>query len=323
MPRDALVLESVSDLYSTLGVARSATPQEIKKAYRKLASKLHPDKNPGPANEAKFKKLTEAYEVLSNETRRSAYDEFGDIALRGGFDVNRARAMKNGFPGGFPGGGMPEGVDMGDLFGGAGGQGQGGLGDMLGDLFGRARGRGGPRPGRGYDITSTVSLEFADAVCGTTVKLTPTGGGEGMSVRIPPGAQDGGKMRLRGQGGAGRSGGPPGDLVLTVEVKAHSHFRREGDDLHLDLPLTLAEAYHGGQVPVPTPHGEVKLRVVAGTQSGQKARLRGKGVHRKDAEPGDLYVRFLVTYPDASEAMAKLVDEISAGAPDPRAGIAF
>ncbi len=305
------------DLYSTLGVDRNATSPEIKKAYRKLASKLHPDKNPGPANEQKFKKLTEAYEVLSNDERRAAYDEFGDIALRQGFDVARARAMKNGFPGG----GMPDG--MGDLFGGGGGPGPGGLGDMLGDLFGRARGRGGPRPGRGYDTSSTVVLEFVDAVRGTTVKVASSSDSEGMSLRIPPGAQDGSKIRLRGQGGAGRSGGPPGDLVLTVEVKTHPQFRREGDDLHLDLPLTLREAYHGAQVPVPTPHGEVRLKVMPRTQSGQKARLRGKGVHRKETEPGDLYVRFLVIYADAGEETARLIDELSVDAPDPRKSIAF
>jgi curved DNA-binding protein len=309
----------VSDPYSTLGVARGATPQEIKKAYRKLASQLHPDKNPGAANEQKFKQITVAYEILSDEKKRGAYDEFGDVSLRPGFDADRARAMKNGFPGG----GIPDGVDLGDLFGGGGGP--GGLGDMLGDLFGRARGggRGGARPARGYDVTSTVTLEFVDAVRGTTVKLAPVGVSEGVTVRIPPGAQSGQKMRLRGQGGAGRSGGPPGDLVLTVEVKPHAHFMRDEDNLNLELPLTLAEAYHGAQIMVPTPHGEVKLKVPPRTQSGQKMRLRGKGVHRKDAEPGDLYVRFLVMYPDGDERVGALVDELCQTATDPRSGLAF
>lgn len=313
---------AVADLYSELGVARGASAQEVKKAYRKLAAKYHPDKNPGAANEEKFKRATLAYEVLSDEKKRAAYEEFGDVALRPGFDAERARAMKNGFGGGFPGGGFPEGVDLNDLFGGAGGG--GGLGDMLGDLFGRTRGaRGGARPVRGYDMTSKVTLDFVDAVRGTTVQLSSTDGSEPVSVRIPAGAADGSTLRLRGKGGAGRGGGPPGDLVLTVEVRPHAHFKREGDDLHLDLPLTLAEAYHGAHVPVPTPYGEVKLKVPARTQSGQKTRLRGKGVQRKGATPGDLYLRFLVVYADVGDRTAALVDELSADAPNPRKDLAF
>jgi curved DNA-binding protein len=307
-------LAGVPDLYSVLGVEKTASQQDIKKAYRKLAAKLHPDKNPGKANEQRFKQITQAYEVLGDDGKRALYDEFGEVSLRPGFDAERARAMK-----GFGGGGGS--FDFGDFFGG-GGQ-SGGLGDMLGDLFGRTRGRGAPR-GRGYDVASSVALDFVDAIRGTTLKLAPSGGGEAVTVRIPPGAQDGSKVRVRGKGGAGRGGGAPGDLVLTLEVKPHKFFSRVGDDLYLDLPLTIGEAYHGAQVPVPTPHGEVKLRVPARTQSGQKMRLRGKGVHRKDHEPGDLYVRFQVIYPDADgEAVTEAIDELAKVTPDPRRGIAF
>lgn len=320
-------MSAVPDLYSVLGLARGASVQEVKKAYRKLAAKYHPDKNPGAANEQKFKEATVAYEVLSDDKKRAAYEEFGDISLRPGFDAERARAMKNGFGGGFPGGGFPgggfpEGVDLGDLFGGGGGA--GGLGDMLGDLLGRTRGGRGPRPVRGYDVTSTVTLDFVDAVRGTTVKVATGSGADGVTVRIPPGANHGSTLRLRGQGGAGRGGGPAGDLVLSVEVRPHPHFSREGDDLLLELPLTLGEAYHGAQVVVPTPHGDVKLKVPPRTQSGQKARLRGKGVHRRGAEPGDLYVRFLVHYPMGDDAEeVRRIDELSAATPPPRQGLAF
>lgn len=314
----------MADLYDLLGVARTATPPEIKKAYRKLASKLHPDKNPGKASEQRFKKVTEAYEVLVDEKKRAAYDEFGDIALRPGFDADRVRAAQRG--GGFPGGfGAGDATDFGDLFGGGGGGGAGGLGDMLGDLFGRTRGRGGaPRAARGFDVTSTATLDFVDAIRGTTVTLTLSTGGEPITVRIPPGAASGSKLRIRGKGGDGRQGGPPGDLILTLEVRPHPHFRREADDLELDLPITVAEAYFGAAVTLPTPHGDVKLKVRPHTQSGQKARLRGKGIHRKDHEPGDLYVRFLIVLPeDEAEALASAITLLAENTRGPREGITF
>ncbi len=311
----------MADLYDVLGVARTATAPEIKKAYRKLAAKLHPDKNPGKASEQRFKKVTEAYEVLSDEKRRAAYDEFGDLALRPGFDADRVRAAGRG--GGFPGGfGAGDAGDFGDLFGGGGGA--GGLGDMLGDLFGRTRGRGAPRATRGFDVTSTAALDFVDAIRGATVTLTLSTAGEPITVRIPPGAASGSKLRIRGKGGAGRQGGPPGDLILSLEVRPHPHFRREADDLEVDLPITVAEAYFGASVSLPTPHGEVKLKVRPHTQSGQKSRLRGKGIHRKDHEPGDLYVRFLIVMPDEGAAeLESAVTLLAEHTHNPREGLAF
>jgi curved DNA-binding protein len=321
---------TVNDPYSVLGVSRSASQDEIKKAYRKLASRLHPDKSVGKASEQRFKDVTGAYEVLGDGDKRALYDEFGDISLRAGFDAERARAAKNfngfgGFSGG-PGGGAQ--FDLGDLFGGRtaqpGGSG-GGIEDVLGDLFGGGggrRGQGGMRR-KGQDAASTVSIGFADAVRGTTLKLTPSDGGDLISVRIPPGANDGSRVRVRGKGGAGM-GGPPGDLILTLSVHSHPHFSRDGEDLLLELPISIKEAYAGAQVTVPTPHGEVKLTVPERVQSGQKMRLRGKGVAPKGKPAGDLYVRFMVMYPEGEGAdFEKALDALGSLEGDPRDGISF
>ena len=314
----------VQDLYSVLGVSKGASEQEVKKAYRRLASELHPDKNPGATTEQRFKEVTGAYEVLGDKDKRALYDEFGEVSLRAGFDADAARAARNfgGFGGGHPGQGGVN-FDVGDLFGGDGG---GGFGDMLGDLFRRTRGPGAgqPRAQRGHDTISNVTVSFAHAVKGTTLKLSPRGGGEVMTVRIPAGADDGSRVRVRGKGGLGAHGAPPGDMLLVIAVEPHPHFTRDGDDLHLDLPITLSEAYSGGQVVVPTPHGEVKLTVPARVQSGQKMRLRGKGVARKGKPVGDLYVRFMVEYPSsADEAVAAAIETLDGYQQDPRRDLDF
>ncbi len=315
-----LYVVRVPDLYSVLGVGKDASTQDIKKAYRKLAAKLHPDKNPGKAGEQRFKQATEAYEVLSDANKRAAYDEFGDAALRPGFDAERARAAKN--YGGFGGGAGDIGFDLSDLFrsGRAGGS-MGDIGNMVEGIFGGTRRRA--RATKGRDVESRVKLDFVDAIRGTTLSFA-TPDGEQATVRIPAGADEGSRVRVAGKGEPGRGGGPAGDLVLVIELAPHKFFTRQGADLHLELPLTLAEAYHGAQIHVPTPHGEVKLKVPARTQSGQKMRLRGKGVHRKDREPGDLYVRFMVMYPEhGGPEVVKAIDQLAFATPDPRSGIAF
>jgi curved DNA-binding protein len=330
----------VKDPYAALGVSQAADTKEIKKAYRRLASELHPDKNPGKSAEKRFKDVTRAYEVLADAERRKLYDEFGEISLQSGFDAERARAAQNfgGF-GGFGGGGGRA-VNLEDLFaGGAGGAASGGFGDMLGDLFRRTRGSdstghvAAASALRGRDTKSKVALDFVDAIKGTTLKLTPTSSaGEAITVRIPPGAKDGSRVRVKGQGGGGQNGGPPGDLLLTLVVRPHDHFARDGADLLLDLPITIGEAYRGAQVRVPTPDGEVKLTVPAGTQSGDRLRLRKKGVVRKNKKPGDMFVRFLVRYPVAAEpadgdadanqaALDEAIDVLADASPDPRADI--
>jgi curved DNA-binding protein len=317
---------SPKDLYSVLDVPRTADAETIKKAYRKLAGKLHPDKNQGDkAAEARFKQVNHAYDVLGDDKKRKLYDEFGEDGLREGFDADRQRAYRDWAtrqgPRGGGGAGFPQGgetVDLNDLFGGR----VGGFGDLFGDLVGRARRQRGPA--KGPDLESEVTIDFASAVRGATLELYPQGKhAEAVTVRIPAGAGDGSRVRIAGQGGVSPSGGSRGDLVLTLHVTPHEHFRRDGDDLHLDLPVTVAEAYKGAKVRVPTIDGEVSLKVPEGTQSGQVVRLRGKGVHKKGSHPGDLYVHFLVQIPkDGGAVVADLIDRLAQyQSEDPRQGI--
>lgn len=315
----------MADLYQMLGVPKGASKKEIKKAYRKLAGELHPDKKPGAAGEARFKEVTTAYEVLSDDKKRALYDEFGDVSLRSGFDANAARAARSF--GGFGGGNAH--FDLSDLFGGgaqnvhAGG---GGFGDMLGDLFRRTRSGppGAAPPRRGQDHTSSVKISFTDAIKGTTLRLSPSGGGEPISVRIPAGAADGSRVRVRGKGSPGVGHAPPGDLLLTLTVEPHPYFTRDGDDLRVDVPVTLGEAFGGAQIMVPTPHGEVKLTVPKGVQSGQVVRLRGKGVSRGQKGAGDLFVRFMVVYPKSDDPdVAAAIETIAKHEEDPRQKLSF
>jgi curved DNA-binding protein len=323
------------DFYSVLGISRSATADEIKKSYRKLASKLHPDKNPGnKAAEAQFKEVNRAYEVLSDTKKRSLYDEFGEEALREGFDAERVRQYKAwaGQQGARPGagGGVPFNIE--DLLRGAGAGGQtgfdaegaGGVGDLFGDLFGggRRRRRG---PARGPDQESEITIDFSAAVRGGTFTLRTSDSTEPVTVRIPPGADEGSKLRIAGQGVPGSNGGARGDLLLYIHVRPHPFFRREKNDLHLDLPVTAGEAYSGAKVKVPTPDGAVALKVPPHTQSGQVARLKGKGVARKSGPPGDLYVHFQIQLPTAETDDVKRAIEVlgAVTTEDPRANIEF
>lgn len=316
------------DLYGVLGVPKTADEETIKKAFRKLAMKYHPDKNPGKANEARFKEVNQAQEVLSDPKKRALYDEFGEESLSQNFDADRARVIRQygggGGRGGRPGPGGQT-VDIQDIFGGGGPAGGGDFSDILGDLFNRGGGgrqRGAPRPSRGQDIEAEVTIEFASAVKGTTLELTL--GSTPVPVRIPAGANEGSRLRIPGQGSPGAFGGPPGDLRITVHVTPHPLFKREEDDLHLDLPLTLAEAYRGEKVKIPTPDGDVTLKVPPRTQTGNMTRLRGKGVARKGKEPGDLYVRFLVHVPTEDDPeVAKAIDLLADKVPDPRVGMKF
>jgi len=307
------------DLYSVLGVAKTADADVIKKAYRKLATQLHPDKNPGNKKvEERFKHVNHAYDVLSDEKKRKLYDEFGEEGLREGFDAERVRAYRDwasrqGARGGASGYGRGgEQVNLEDLFaqGGGAAGGASGFGDLFGDLFSRSRRQRGPV--KGPDLESEITIDFASALKGTMLELRPQGlGGTPVTVRIPAGADEGSRVRIAGQGAPSPSGGARGDLVLTIHVTPHQYFRRDGDDLHLDLPVTVAEAFHGAKVKVPTIDGSVALKVPEKTQSGQTVRLRGKGVARKGRTAGDLYVHFLIQIPADGEEVTRLVDELS------------
>jgi molecular chaperone DnaJ len=321
------------DFYAILGVAADADAAAIKKAYRKLARKLHPDQNPGnKAAEKRFKEIGEAYAVVSNPEERKQYDAI--------------RSMSHGgarFTSGGPGGGGAGFEDVfSNLFGGGGGGGGGGgnvrfntgrggagqpnIEDLLGGMFGQQGGGGyrppaGPR--RGVDLEARTTLSFRDAVEGSTVTLS-TADGSRITARIPVGVKDGQKIRLRGKGNPGDQGAPAGDLMITVQVKSHPVFGRDGNNLTVDLPVTFAEAALGATVSVPTLSGDpVKVRITAGTPNGRVLRVKGRGIAAKE-HPGDLLAKVSVAVPHrlsdkAREAVEVLAAE-EAGS-DPRADV--
>ncbi len=321
------------DFYAILGVPQDADDAAIKKAYRKLARKHHPDQNAGDAAaEQRFKDIGEANSVLSDPEKRREYDAIRQMA-RGG-----ARFTAGG-PGGA--GGAAGGFDdvFSSMFGGGGGGtrmrystgggGQPDLEDILGGMFGGGAGpayggtgfRSPQGPRRGADLTARTTLSFRDAVEGSTVTFGTADGGQ-ITTRIPAGVKDGQKIRLRGKGQAGESGAPAGDLILTVAVEKHPVFGREGDNLTVDLPVTFAEATLGATVSVPTlDGGAVKVRVAPGTPSGRVLRLKGRGVPRKD-RPGDLMARVSIVVPqrlsDEAKAAVETLQTLDDGF-DPRA----
>lgn len=289
------------DPYSVLGIAKTASQDDIRKAYRKLAKKYHPDLNPGDKKaEEEFKALNQANDLLSDADKRARFD-------RGEIDASGQERHPGFGAGGFGGGGFGGG------FGGAGGFRPGGAGmggfqeedlsDLFGGMFGggaRAR-RAGPR--KGADRSFALNVSFLDAVNGATSRVNLPDGAT-LDVRIPPGMEDGKVLRLRGKGMPGVQGGPAGDALITVTVLPDATFTREGSDLRETLPVDLKTAVLGGPIMVPTPTGTVKMNVPAGSDTGTVLRLRGKGVQAhggKDA--GNLYVRLEVKVGKADAAL--------------------
>jgi molecular chaperone DnaJ len=369
---------ATQDLYKALGLTRSASADDIKKAYRKLARRHHPDVNPGNKQaEERFKEISHAYDVLSDPDKRKLYDEFGAEGLQAGFDASRARAYSEWANR------QRAGTD-------AGAQGFGrysNLEDIFGDIFGGAE-RAGPQPG----LDSEASLEIAlmDAIRGASTQIVidrpevcTTCGGSGndpttettcpeckgsghvqmgkgpiafertcprchgsgriatrscsacngrgqiahqerLNVRIPPGVDTGSRIRIAGKGLPGRNGGAPGDLYIVVRVRPHPLLERRGNDLYMDVPITVGEAMLGATITVPTPDGEVRVKVPPGSQSGRTLRIRGRGVLAlKGKERGDLYIRVMIQVPaDGTEKIGDAIRTVeSAYGKDLRSGL--
>ena len=344
------------DFYQTLGVARDADEKAIKSAYRKLAREFHPDVNPNNPNaEAKFKEISEAFQVLSDADKRKLYDQWGEDfdKIPPGYTGGPGPSAGGGF-GGYPGaarggyqsgGGFGGGIDMEELLrqaqqaqaarggqggavpGGFGGQSAGGdAGNLFSELFGNFRGGGGARrgPQKGGDVEQPVDVSFAESVRGTQRRLnliirSDDGREEkrDVTVKIPPGVSSGTRVKVSGKGASSASGGANGDLYLLVQVRADPFWKRDGNNLKIEVPVSFAEAALGAQIPVPTMDGTVTLKIPAGTQSGQTFRLSGRGIAPKSGSAGDELVTVKVAVPrDLSERETELIEELRALRPD-------
>jgi curved DNA-binding protein len=320
------------DYYEVLGVARDATPEAIKKAYRVLARKHHPDVNPGDKTaEAKFKEVQQAYDVVSDADKRARYDRYGDAAFEGMAAAGpRTGASNFTFHFGEPGSGA-ENIDFSQFFGNMGGSAvdeEEAGGGLFEDLLGRMRTGG--RTGRarsGRPMEAPLSIPFLTAIRGgeTTIELQRGGGRtETLVVKIPPGVETGSKLRLKGRGEPGGKGAPAGDLTIVITVEPHPYFRREGRDLLVDVPITVGEAILGARVDVPAPDGLKSLAIPAGTSSGQKLRLRGQGLPASGSKPaGDLFVVIKIVVPKGvDDESRQLIEEFSRrNSYQPRAGL--
>ncbi|MCF7956915.1 MAG: DnaJ domain-containing protein [Phycisphaerae bacterium] len=295
------------DYYDILGITRRATADEIKKAYRKLARKYHPDvaKNK-PDADAKFKEVSEAYEALSDTHKRQMYDQYGHAA-----DKMGQEPVGGGHYGGSSSG---VGFDFSDIFnnaggfGGGGSRGMGGFGDIFEQLRGSRQGRSGhaaPRVQKGADIVQEITLSFDEAIKGIEKTITMTTGQpdgsrhqERIGVKIPPGVDNGSKIRVRGKGQPGTGGN--GDLIFTVKVAEHPYFKREGNDIHLDVPITIYEAAMGTRLEVPTVYGGKRTVAVPGGHKGLKLRLKGEGVKagKSSMSLGNMYLSLKIVLPD-------------------------
>lgn len=274
------------DPYQELGVSRTASADEIRKAFRKLAKELHPDRNPGDKkSEERFKRVSAAFDIVGDEDKRKKYDR-GEINAEG-------QESPRGFSGGFTGGAGPfqngaqsahfEGVD---------------LNDILGEVFGAKGGRGFER--RGPDVRAQLEIDLEDAVQGARKRISFSDG-RVIDVNIPKGAADGQVLRLKGQGAPGRAG--PGDALIELVLRPHPIFRREGDSLVMDVPVSVPDAVLGGKVDAPTPDGPVSLTIPKNSNSGSTLRLKGRGLlDPRTGRRGDLLARVVVTLPDPPDS---------------------
>lgn len=279
--------------YAILGVSERASADEIRKAYRKLAKDLHPDARPGDkVAEERFKQVTSAFKLLSNAETRAMFDR-GEIDADG---RERPPFHYRTRPGAGPGQRGPQGrfEDLGDIFA---------------DLFAAersARPRR-PAPEKGADIRTRVTISLPEAVKGARKRLSLPGG-RALDVSIPAGVSEGQVLRLKGQGQPSLTGGPAGALLVEIHIAAHPHFRREGDDIRLDLPISLKEAVLGGQVRAPTLDGDVEVRIPAGASSGAVLRLKGRGAVKSDGSRGDQLVRLMIDLPPADPALEEFAE---------------
>lgn len=266
-------------LYQRLGVSKSATQDEIKKAFRKLMKQLHPDLNPGDAaKEARFKKVSAANDILSDSNKRALYD-------RGEIDENGAEVARNPFGGGF----------RGQQGGFSGGQGQGDMGDIFSQMFGG--GQRGPQVFKGQDQRYNMQISFTEAALGGK-KQIHLSDGTAVSVTIPKAIETDQTIRLKGKGHSGQNGGPAGDALIQVKVSSHPIYIRNGLDIEINLPITLYEAALGAKVEVPTLMGTVGLKIPAGTSSGKVFRLKGRGIELR-GKKGDQLVKLQIHLPDS------------------------
>ena len=290
------------DPYKELGVSRGASADEIKKAFRKLAKELHPDKNPGnTVADERFKRITAAFDLLGDKDKRAKFDR-GEIDADGreqfrGFGGAGGPGGPRSGPGGNPfgqGGARPgfENIDLDELFGG---------------MFGGGARPGGARaggfPGKGQDVKATLEISLEDSISGATRRIQFSDG-RMLDVAIPKGAADGQTIRLKGQGTPGR-GGPAGDALIELKVARHPVFTRDGADLTMDQPVALYDAVLGGKVPVRTPEGTVSMTIPPGSSSGKVLRLKGRGAFA-DGKRGDLLARLMITLPEDAAELAKL-----------------
>jgi DnaJ-class molecular chaperone len=299
-----------ADPYTTLGVSRGASEKDIKSAYRKLAKELHPDRNKdNPKAPERFSDVTRAYDMLSDKDKRAQFDR-GEIDAEGnpmGFNFGGG-GPGAGFGGqrGFGGGGGfdGDGIDLGDIFGGIFG-GRGG-GAASGGFGGRQRGAP-----RGANVSYRLAVSLPDAATLASQRVT-LGDGKTIDLKLPAGVEDGTQMRLAGKGEPGPGGA--GDALVTISIEPHPFFKREGDNIRLDLPVSLDEAVNGAKVKVPTVDGAVMMTVAPGSSSGKTLRLKGRGMTRKDGTRGDQLVTIEIALPEADEDLARRLE----GWRDPR-----